>query len=67
MMHGTMNVKKNYSALLWKGESGFMEDCATADWSQHLVELSCWRLTRTIPTLTVVAQEVFTSPDVHEQ
>jgi len=34
-MHGTMNVKKNYSALFWKGESGVMEDSATADWSQH--------------------------------
>ena len=30
-----MNVKKNYSALFWKGESGVMEDSATADWSQH--------------------------------
>jgi len=67
MMNGTRNVKENYSALFWKGESGVMEDSATADWSQHLVELSCWRLAKTIPTLTVVAQEVFTSPDVHEQ
>jgi len=44
-----------------------MEDCATSDWSQHLVQLSCWGLTRTIVTLTVVEQEEVSSFDVHEQ
>ena len=51
--------------MFWKGETSVMVDCATSDCSQLLVQLSCWRLTRTIATLTVVAQEEVRSFDVH--
>jgi hypothetical protein len=50
-----------------KGKTSVIEDCAASDFSQHLVQPSCWRLTTTTVTLTVVVQKEVRSFEVNEQ